>query len=1502
MQRGGSSIWSRFSAACRGCFLRLVAVVGVLAAQPTLAADEVLPPIESLSLRAWAEEIFNKPKKQGISVGVDLKKEYIGLEWDSGWKPPGGAVITKIEGKLQLWHVEENAGKEFDADLKKAFGDDWRSKWTSPRASVELAEGARGTIGTRLGDSFIYDKKEDRWRPQGIVEAYFHCGGITAQIKVQVRDALLPKPLQIEGATDDQSQQKKPEKPGILKAKESLEAAKKTLDQARTAVKTVIAQLETIFVDRRICKSPEDDEDEYAYLDPKRVRVFIPVFESFGWKPNIFDGETAEDLKKYYPQYNNDPGMQAFMRSDTVEYTEPQGKPLLGGWEGDLFTVSAAGRLSYAENLGNVQLGQYMVEEAFKLNPDSPITPEQAFEIIEGVEPMLAAVGAAGYGPNMILDGETQKTAGAIGELICGEIKVQFGLTRYGPVIPAPEGQAAQEALAKRLVEESLPDLFEVMDELKNRILLFRNAVVDADIPCPTDEEFVKPERDADHRILDANVIFTPGNVPVGSLSIEDLAKLDANRVGAVADGTSLLLLEVEAPEAGSVSFSIVGAATDGALATRDWTYGSDTTSSVTIATVEEDDRHLAYALYVPPAELGGPHGRLAEGVGVRDIQVAVTLPGNSFNIDLMLARPPAVLVHGTFSTPVKWQESSPVLGGLSMVDALAAEGIESFLVDFTKSNGSGRAPSGFVDNAQVVLGPPLSDSGPSKGIRQALDTFRTEHRLAAAKVDVVGHSLGGLLPRVFASPAYEVPGERGYRAAENWDEGDIRRLVTLCSPHFGSDLPGILLELQDLTIAEQTFKDWAVRQTFAAVADYQAGMANNAAANQAPESDALKKIGATDVPSHAVACTMDYEEMTRSLFDDRAREKRNGQYVRDFLLLSSFFGRSPTSLNVFANPLRQLDEDGKLRPTSQLAVPPPAKWFKPEADAEDTNSTAGSGSCTLRPKDATVTMAIDDQERLADILVLIDWQKSQTRWEKAWAASLSYAKWAAGGMRLTAKCTSWKDCLYANMSTISSVGERQLMQLMRAAVFGNTPNDGVVRLESQLGGLEPPHASIIDKVVHGEAPIYGKVQKRVAALLTGPADAFSKNGFPPAGQKPVDLPPGVRDQPARERIMAVSRSNMVPAHAEAISRVAHARNEIVLARPVNADSTPLILAGAGTKSMHVKGKSANWGPHSGYIPVDQAFSKLARTGKPGERLKNSKIYNCEVVKTFTKKNDPDFGKEIARRRPLVLDFDGKKYDVMRVMDTQPLPAHPEVVLWDREAKKFVDWRNRNNSPSVSVSQDNTSPLEVLTPPPDDQGNDLGVYLTADYDLHAIGTRYNRFDDPTAFDKERGFISACQIELVAEINKAVEVQSGYAGGNVVHHGPESQFTASPGNDYPVTIFEPGKLGGWIKTIQEGPPDDPDRHLKAYFLRKNSKTAGWTMPWNPNWNWGEPDWFTGTFKPPQAAKDVPSESDDNDGQTEEKAQCEALPPCESGVAQGDWKVGPNDRPDAIGCWG
>jgi hypothetical protein len=110
----------------------------------------------------------------------------------------------------------------------------------------------------------------------------------------------------------------------------------------------------------------------------------------------------------------------------------------------------------------------------------------------------------------------------------------------------------------------------------------------------------------------------------------------------------------------------------------------------------------------------------------------------------------------------------------------------------------------------------------------------------AATQANVVGHSMGGILGRIHVGL-----GNAGYYRKDNFMKGDIKKLITLDTPHTGSPWPSLLVDMRDyppigpfLKIAMGLFAGPIDRGAFDDLANY---------------SFALGLIDRTRIPGHAL-------------------------------------------------------------------------------------------------------------------------------------------------------------------------------------------------------------------------------------------------------------------------------------------------------------------------------------------------------------------------------------------------------------------------------------------------------------------------------------------------------------------------------------------------------------------------------------------------------------------------------------------------------------------------
>src|SRR6185369_16280701 len=95
-------------------------------------------------------------------------------------------------------------------------------------------------------------------------------------------------------------------------------------------------------------------------------------------------------------------------------------------------------------------------------------------------------------------------------------------------------------------------------------------------------------------------------------------------------------------------------------------------------------------------------------------------------------------------------------------------------------------------------------------------------------------------------------PGQ--YRDHCNFSRGDVHRLITISTTHYGSDICRLMTAYKEFAKAVPTSDSiWTL--LFLGVAHKQSGVFTGGFRDQVPGSKALKAIGYTPVASHAIAC-----------------------------------------------------------------------------------------------------------------------------------------------------------------------------------------------------------------------------------------------------------------------------------------------------------------------------------------------------------------------------------------------------------------------------------------------------------------------------------------------------------------------------------------------------------------------------------------------------------------------------------------------------------------------
>lgn len=1058
---------------------------------------------------------------------------------------------------------------------------------------------------------------------------------------------------------------------------------------------------------------------------------------------------------------------------------------------------------------------------------------------------------------------------------------------------PARDGQSARGTLT--LAARRSGDWFEV-------VLKGHGGFAPSPVPIVYRYVWVDDVLRYGVELIDVNPALYGGKMPE-AISAAELAASTHVRRGTVTDGVSRLVVRVHKERDEPVQVTIVeGGGVLSALPARKHQL--------------PDGSWYGFLLYTPRDAFGGgartdrpravfdpaaqPRRRLEEVLEVEDLVLSTQAlrrtedgqwvpQGEPRTFKGLLARPPVVLVHGLFSNPVDcWIKSRT--SGQSFAALLEQAGIMPFLVSYRHSNGGAdqRRPSTFASNARVVWESPdgiesetiergwFKDPPPESwlvppregeasdfqrvkavrlgGIREALDYYRERLGLAATQADVVGHSMGGVLARVYAA-------QPDYRRPENFEAGDIHRLVTICSPHFGSELPELRGQIENARLEDEPWEAWMRRTltawiTWAFLGPQGSGALKDLAA-PAPGGNeaggALAAIGATPIPSFAIATHLDNHLLGQPNAD------LNRYYLHVYgALAMMYFHNRPLLDDLIRQRAEAWRGAGALQRRADRA------GHAPDSGAGGVIDWSGAAGAALFRR--VVAEAIDES--------VYYWELRRAPGgfarleEQIRAARLAPAGWLDGGLSdaLARDAPSLRDAAALRLGGLLVKGDLArladaravqdvplpVIGIVRDLIFHNDANDGTVRVVSQLGGLPETSTATLPGISHSLAPWSYPVTRQVIDLLKWEDERFARDGFPRAGEPmPCYLPSLTWSSGRVAGREAVRWSGYVAGHAAIIGDVADARDVILVGRPVNRDCTRLLAEGAAAKGMAVKGKTSNWGPQRGLICLDQRFSKIWRVyatdaaRRDAQVAKYSKQTQANLTDTYPPEGgDPaKVGRTFAVKRALELPIRGDPVYAVLV-DPQEPDAERAVYLRDRRSGTFVDWRNVTETVGGTPwpNFDADAPLAPLAePPPEvvarlepmfvlaDGLSDLDPkpYLTADYDLLAIGfRRTDGLHGPppevraAPFHPLRGAISPRQLDLVHEINEAVATRARHPSGDVTHHGPENQYADSPYVDYPLLVFDPGTPGDGkaeVFLVRQGPVGYRDLHLKRYFV-------------------------------------------------------------------------------------
>jgi len=365
-----------------------------------------------------------------------------------------------------------------------------------------------------------------------------------------------------------------------------------------------------------------------------------------------------------------------------------------------------------------------------------------------------------------------------------------------------------------------------------------------------------------------------------------DLVTADVQRAGVIADGVSTLVIKIASSTPQTLTLEPERPAASG----RDWGVlqsidGIQAGQTITVAPVSTTEGMVVLALYRAPADF--PLSTVQTAASVRDakVQLLVGSGPNPSRKRILVRRPPLVLVHGIWSDASAWKALEDDLRPLGF-DVCDGCRIDYGLV----------APAGSFDPthesyviAQLHAGVQRALESARAGDGPYYDPTYGARPLAATQVDVITHSLGGLVARArvqYMTPPLTFDRDTGpYKRQENYGSGDFNRLITVGTPHRGTLFADWLVLHRDYatTVVEnlygpiyvartRTLQEYLDNYTF--LREDRLGPIGPAVVQMRVNSSALQNIGSTDVPTHVISAQAPASSVVQSWVLERTISK----------------------------------------------------------------------------------------------------------------------------------------------------------------------------------------------------------------------------------------------------------------------------------------------------------------------------------------------------------------------------------------------------------------------------------------------------------------------------------------------------------------------------------------------------------------------------------------------------------------------------------------------------
>ena len=278
------------------------------------------------------------------------------------------------------------------------------------------------------------------------------------------------------------------------------------------------------------------------------------------------------------------------------------------------------------------------------------------------------------------------------------------------------------------------------------------------------------------------NVTLASNLIPIQNGKIVD------GRNGTIADGVSKLIIKLVYNN--PLRFSIEGKSPNdlrgGTLApllNKSGTSNSLSSTNVVYPNLTKTNESLIVAVYTPPDFINEPNA------SYKPVTLLINNPKNPSaapspvsQITIRLYHPPVILVHGLWENPSLWNILS------NFLQTLNQSKLNSTLADYRIHNATTFDP--YFNKTFGNYG----INATRNAIGRALEDYHG-NATAASQVDVVAHSMGGLIARGFVQ-------QPDYKNPSNFMKGYIHRLITIGTPHYGGQLALFCITIETIGIA----------------------------------------------------------------------------------------------------------------------------------------------------------------------------------------------------------------------------------------------------------------------------------------------------------------------------------------------------------------------------------------------------------------------------------------------------------------------------------------------------------------------------------------------------------------------------------------------------------------------------------------------------------------------------------------------------------------------------